>query len=195
MVWIYLKKYDDLQVKVKQKRDREHQLGTELLLQGLEEQYGMKKPIEPPLSIAKGECGKPYLTDYPHIHYNISHTDGLVVCAIGDDPLGVDVEKIRTHPQEVIRKIMSEQEKQALNQCLEKERDQLFFQIWTLKESYVKAEGCGITVPLAGISFDLSHDSIVCNKPGVWLEQRILEDRYVLSFCSFKYTELTFVRA
>lgn len=193
MIWIYLKQYDELLVRMKEKRDKEHQLGTELLLQGLEEQYKIKNPIETPLSIAKGEYGKPYLTDYPYIHYNISHTDGLVVCAIGDEPLGIDVEKIRTYPHEIVRKILSEQEKAALNQCLEKERDRFFFQLWTLKESYVKAKGCGITVPLAGISFELSHGSVVCNKPGVWFNQRVLDGKYILSLCSFKQTEITYV--
>ena len=33
----------------------------------------------------------------------------------------------------------------------ESEREELFFRFWTLKESYVKAVGCGITVPLQDI--------------------------------------------
>ena len=47
----------------------------------------------PPISIAEG--GKPYFPDYPHIQFNLSHTDGAVVCAVSSPPVGVDLERSR----------------------------------------------------------------------------------------------------
>ncbi len=38
--------------------------------------------------------GKPSLCDFPGVHFSISHTDGLVMCAVADHPVGCDVERI-----------------------------------------------------------------------------------------------------
>ena len=46
------------------------------------------------LAIAVDPGGKPRLRDFPKIHFSISHTDGLVMCAVADHPVGCDVERI-----------------------------------------------------------------------------------------------------
>ena len=93
MVRIYLERYEiPLE---KEKRELEHELGKKLLLIGLKDLYGITFESQDQPVIVKGEHGKPYLKDFPHINYNISHTDGLVACGIGDRQLGIDVEKIR----------------------------------------------------------------------------------------------------
>lgn len=47
----------------------------------------------PPIAIASE--GKPYFPDYPSIQFNLSHTDGAVVCALSETPVGVDLERSR----------------------------------------------------------------------------------------------------
>ena len=40
------------------------------------------------------EHGKPYLSDYSDVHFNISHSGEYVVCSVSDKPVGVDIQKI-----------------------------------------------------------------------------------------------------
>lgn len=35
--------------------------------------------------------GKPYLLNYPDVHFNISHSGEYVACAVADSPVGVDI--------------------------------------------------------------------------------------------------------
>lgn len=93
--------------------------------------------------------GKPYLsTSNSRIFFNISHTSDCVICAISDGEVGVDIEKIRDIPEDIIDDVLSKREKNALASLSEVESDQrvqLFFSFWTQKEAYVKYTGKGIS--------------------------------------------------
>ncbi|CUX69930.1 4'-phosphopantetheinyl transferase sfp [Clostridium sp. C105KSO15] len=175
MVRIYLERYEA--PLGKKKRELEHELGKKLLLIGLKDLYGISFESQDQLVIVKGEHGKPYLKDFPHINYNISHTDGLVACGIGDRQLGIDVERIRPFRNTILRKVFSDAEKRHMDEIPESERSQYFFRVWTLKESYLKASGLGITVPLTTISFE-------CSVPDASFYQTMLKGDYVLSICT-----------
>lgn len=174
MVRIYLERYEA--PFGKKKRELEHELGKKLLLIGLKDLYGISFESQDQPVIVKGEHGKPYLKDFPHINYNISHTDGLVACGIGDRQLGIDVERIRPFRNTILRKVFSDAEKRHMDEIPESERSQYFFRIWTLKESYLKASGLGITVPLTTISFEWKKEAS--------FYQTMLKGDYVLSICT-----------
>lgn len=172
------------------KRETEHLKGELLLRKGLKKDYGIDYGEYNPIPVVKGVHGKPQLKEYPHIFHNISHTAGLAACAIGDVPMGIDVEEIRPFSENIIRKVMSEQEKEQFYKLKGEEQTAFFFKIWTLKESYVKAGGWGITIPLTEFSFELGPDGITCSVPQVEIVQYCLKERYVLSLCTFKKTEI-----
>ncbi len=174
------------------KRETEHRKGELLLRKGLKKDYGIDYGESDSVPVIKGEHGKPQLKEYPHIFHNISHTAGLAACAIGDVPMGIDVEEIRPFSEKIIRKVMSEQEKEQFYKLKEEERTAFFFKIWTLKESYVKAGGWGITIPLTEFSFELRPDGITCSVPGVQLVQYCLKERYILSLCTIEKSEICF---
>lgn len=174
------------------KRETEHRKGELLLRKGLKKDYGIDYGESDSVPVIKGEHGKPQLKEYPHIFHNISHTAGLAACAIGDVPMGIDVEEIRPFSEKIIRKVMSEQEKEQFYKLKEEERTAFFFKIWTLKESYVKAGGWGITIPLTEFSFELRTDGITCSVPGVQLVQYCLKERYILSLCTIEKSEICF---
>ena len=174
------------------KRETEHLKGELLLRKGLKIDYGINYDDCNPIPVIKGVHGKPQLKEYPHIFHNISHTAGLAACAIGDVPMGIDVEEIRPFSDNIIRKVMSEQEKEQFYKLKEEERTAFFFKIWTLKESYVKAGGWGITIPLTEFSFELRPDGITCSVPGVQLVQYCLKERYILSLCTLENSEICF---
>lgn len=104
--------------------------------------------------------GKPYVVkpDAAKRPFNVAHTDGLVLCGIGNDShrsVGVDVERLdrRTDP-ELAERYFSQPEIDYLRQCqAESERRETFLKIWTLKESFIKAIGTGLQTPLADFAF------------------------------------------
>ncbi len=107
--------------------------------------------------------GKPYLCQQgitPRWYYNLSHTDDLIVMAIGQGgELGVDVESThrKVSYQSIIRSFFAKSEIHAVEQqATEAEKNQCFYQYWTLKEAYIKAIGKGIATTLQGVAFDLS---------------------------------------
>ncbi|MDF2888746.1 MAG: 4-phosphopantetheinyl transferase [Lacrimispora sp.] len=190
MIKIYAEEFD--LTAEENKRDIEHLKGELLLRKGLKKDYGIDYGEDSPVPVIKGIHGKPQLKDYPHIFHNISHTRGLAACAIGDEPVGIDVEGIRPFSEKIIRKVMSEPEKEQFDKLNGEERTAFFFKIWTLKESYVKAGGWGITIPLTGFSFDMRPDGITCSVPGVHAVQYCLKGSYILSLCTMGKTEICF---
>lgn len=132
-------------------------------------------------SVYKSEYGKPSLINYPNIKYNLSHSDGITACYIGKYEAGIDVEPVRKYRHQVIRRSFSESEKLFMEKSQNKDLD--FFRLWTLKESYVKAIGIGISYPLNTVEFDLSDTQIKSNIDNCIFRQHIIQNRFVLSLC------------
>lgn len=92
------------------------------------------------ITFGKNKYGKPFVKDLP-IEFNISHSNDLVIYAINDTPIGVDVEKIRVVDDAVITRVCNENE---LEYVLSDSTYKRFFEIWTFKEAYFKCIGTGI---------------------------------------------------
>ncbi len=91
------------------------------------------------------------------IEFNISHTEGLIVCGVRrGGALGVDIERIDGGPAllNIANEYFSIIEKQAIALLPEELKVERFFQYWTLKESYIKARGCGLAIPLNKFGFN-----------------------------------------
>lgn len=104
--------------------------------------------------ITPGICARP-------LRFNLSHTHGLVAVAIAQGrDVGVDVEHMypRSFDLDVAGHFFAPAEVAALRaQPAEARRDR-FFAYWTLKESYIKARGMGLALPLDQFAFDLAAD-------------------------------------
>lgn len=99
----------------------------------------------------RGEHGRPAVArDMPEAvrapNFNIAHTEGLVVMAVGRvELLGVDAERIDPRVRlPVARRYFSGAEADALDALPEEQRARRFQRLWTLKEAYLKALGTGI---------------------------------------------------
>jgi len=108
------------------------------------------------LVVEIGPNGKPFLTSHPQIHYNISHSGEYVVCAVAKVNLGIDVERIRDVNFRVAERYFSKAELADLMKYEPYERRDYFFTLWTIKESYLKALGKGLTKSLS--SFTVRKD-------------------------------------
>lgn len=97
------------------------------------------------------------------LRFNISHSKELIACAITrNDAVGIDVEAI--DPDENILSIADQYfSKQEIFDLLRlhtiEQRIHHFFNLWTLKESYIKACGLGLSLPLDQFSFTLSPET------------------------------------
>jgi 4'-phosphopantetheinyl transferase len=94
------------------------------------------------------------------VRFNLSHTQGLVALAVASSrDVGVDVECMRDVNLGVADRYFAAEEVAALQSLpLDRRRDR-FYSYWTLKESYIKARGMGLALPLDGFAFDLSQGS------------------------------------
>ena len=99
------------------------------------------------LSILTDRHGKPHPANTPDVHFNISHSKDLVVCAISDRPVGVDIEIVRAHKPAVAKRFFHEDEQQFMTTASDGS-DKGFFMIWTMKESFVKWQGKGLSKTL-----------------------------------------------
>jgi 4'-phosphopantetheinyl transferase len=112
------------------------------------------------LRFERGEHGRPELTGALRdtVRFNLSHTEGLVAVVLHPfADCGVDVERIgrRTNVLKVADRFFSPQEVTELHaQPMDRQRRR-FFELWTLKEAYIKARGMGLALPLRRFSFQL----------------------------------------
>ncbi len=100
--------------------------------------------------------GKPYIVSYPDFYFSISHSGDYVLCAIDDKPIGVDVEKVKCFDYEkVVKRFFSEKEAEYVLKQDVVSRIYRFYEIWTLKESYIKCIGKGLAMSLNSFSIDV----------------------------------------
>ena len=132
--------------------DRRRYLGTRALVRTALSRY---VPIGPEAwRFSTDRYGRPRIVNADErareIAFNVSHTDGLIVLAVTfDGMIGVDVEiSLRPVGLEVAERFFSRVEAAALTGLPANIRQARFFEYWTLKESYIKARGLGLSIPL-----------------------------------------------
>lgn len=97
----------------------------------------------------------------PDLRFNLTHTDGLIACAVAEGrEVGVDVENVnrRLFHDDVPERFFSAREVADLRAQPRDRQPLVFFDYWTLKESYIKARGLGLALPLGQFSFLLAAD-------------------------------------
>ena len=100
-----------------------------------------------PASITYDSKGKPHIYDTDGmtdlIHFSLSHSGDYVACMISNVSCGVDIERHSKRPYDKIaRRVCKEGEKEAINSTKE------FYDLWTLKESVLKAVGLGLSLDM-----------------------------------------------
>lgn len=136
------------------KKDKIRTLIGEILIRAIIiEELGI---INKCIIFEKNKYGKPYLEGYENFKFNISHSGKFVVCAIDDKSIGIDIEEVKHIEHKGIAKsFFTENEfdyiiKGDLSTQLDK-----FYNIWTLKESYIKCAGKGLNMPLKSFSINI----------------------------------------
>lgn len=119
-----------------------------LLVQALREQGISPGDIQ----IAYEAHGKPVLLGNHPLFFNLSHSGQRVLCAISHEEVGCDVEQMRPVNLKLAKRFFSPSEYGALCSLPQEEQQAAFLRLWTCKESFVKAVGKGLSLPLQDFS-------------------------------------------
>lgn len=127
----------------RQQKDQWLSLGAELLLR-----HGLRQAgVAFPTAFSKEKAGKPCLPDNP-VYFNLSHSGKWALCVISEQEAGCDVEAIRPDNLSIARCFAKEEYEDILSRRDPLERLILLTRYWTLKESFMKATGLGMQLPL-----------------------------------------------
>ncbi|SAL32849.1 4'-phosphopantetheinyl transferase [Caballeronia udeis] len=146
--------------------DRKRHVVTRSLVRSVLSHYADVSPADWTFSanafgrpqIAGAQAGKEAL------RFNVSHTRGLIALGVTRGrELGVDVEHVsaRRIGTGIAEHFFSPREAAALTQVAPERRQERFFEYWTLKESYIKARGMGMSISLDQFSFHFPHPGAV----------------------------------
>lgn len=114
-----------------------------------------------------GIKGKPTLTveqlKQTGLHFNLSHSGNFLLIGIIQSKndnlkLGVDIEHTRldTDIDAMLTRQFTQQEASRLYDLPQAQQRERFFDLWALKESYIKATGLGLAESLTSFWFDFS---------------------------------------
>ncbi|MES2741955.1 MAG: 4'-phosphopantetheinyl transferase superfamily protein [Pseudomonadota bacterium] len=145
-------------------------------------------------TFASNEWGKPSIIAPPSpLAFNLSHTDGMVVLAVtAGSEVGVDVEHSdRTVSVDIADRFFSPLEVADLLALSADARQQGFFDLWTLKEAYIKACGKGLSIPLDSFSFrfprpgqiDFARDARRAEDTEDWHFRQAKVGQHALALC------------
>ena len=144
-----------------------------LLMKGLEELNVDYSKIE----IGFVENNKPILKNCPQeLYFNLSHSGDMAMCIIADSEVGCDIQKMTDKEDyiKIAQRFFHPEEIQMIENAREDEKRELFYRIWALKESFIKATGKGFRTTLKDFRVSLKND-----KPQVFINDK-LENIYQL---------------
>ncbi len=157
-------------------RDRRDCLVARALVRTTLSRYAAVPPAG--LMFGQNRYGRPHLLPGQcnlDLRFNLSHTRALIACAVTlEHEIGVDVEIMSRQGAtvELADRYFSSLEVRALRALPAEQRRERFFQYWTLKESYIKARGMGLALPLEQFSFLLDGRARI----GISFDPRLNDD-------------------
>lgn len=138
----------------------------------------MGLPDKLAMSLSYSSYQRPYI-DGVNLDFNISHSNGLVACAIGENSkVGIDVEWIKEiELADFVSQFTMEEWEQ-----IESNGYVRFYNLWTRKEAVIKADGAGLSLPIN--EFSVLEDSINVKGKNLFLKELYLKSNYSVHLCA-----------
>ena len=134
--------------------DRKRSLGAGIMIRKILNGNGLSES-----SLKYSENGKPVAD---HLHFNISHAGDYVVGVVSDDEVGCDIERNVNAPLEIAEHYFHSTEREYIEAA--SDPGKAFFTLWTLKESYMKMTGRGMSLPLDSFEVVPTAEGFVLGK-------------------------------
>nr|WP_157264645.1 4'-phosphopantetheinyl transferase superfamily protein [Bacillus cereus] len=142
------------------------------------------------INIKIDQYGKPYLNSALDFHFNISHSGDWIVCVIDKTCVGIDVQEIL--PIEfidIVQNFFTKTDYTFITHGDVHNQLKRFYRIWALKESYIKADGRGLALPLESFTFDiLNYKDIKILTSNVlkncYFKEFNIDPTYTMAVCS-----------
>lgn len=178
---------------LKHKKDKNRSLGAALSLNAALKTYGLE---ERSMEYDLEEQGKPVFRYYPEIHFSLSHSGDFAICSIGEVESGSDIEWVRSGKARLAERFFAEEELAWIRKAASTgEQEDRMFRIWTMKESFLKVTGFGMSLPLKEFAVVMEDEGAISLRHNVnektyfmkeySLPEHSAEDiRYKVSVCS-----------
>lgn len=177
--------------RIRNRRDSEMCLMGDLLTRMvLEKDFNISRGD---ISFIRGEKGKPEIQNNSKgIHFNYSHSEEWLILAVGTCEVGIDIEKNRKIDLKIADRFFTEDECYYIKENQGTDSEIKFFRVWTLKESFFKWTGKGITESMKSVEFKLKGNEVTVethkiNRPEVRLLD--VEEGYTASICAERITK------
>lgn len=133
-------------------KDKKLSCGAYLLLKKLLSEKKIADPI-----FKTGKYGKAYICNYENVHFNLSHSGKIVLCAISDMEVGADVEYIDPEIDlDIAKNYFFNREYKSIMKSDNPSEE--FFNYWVLKESYMKYTGLGMNLKLDSFEIIIGNE-------------------------------------
>jgi 4'-phosphopantetheinyl transferase len=177
--------------------DQRRFLVTRALVRTVLSRYAAVRPEE--WAFSDGPRGRPAISapgTAATLEFNISHSADLVMLGITSGrTLGIDTESIEAREADIdgLNRYFAPEESAALLSLPPSARRRRFFELWTLKESYLKARGMGLAIALDAFRFELTGERGLTlhmrldldDSPARWrLWQLALRSDYLAAVCA-----------
>jgi 4'-phosphopantetheinyl transferase len=151
-----------------------------LFYYGINKEYGIKEKLKWQI----GKNYKPFLQNYQNIFFNISHCNCGCLCAIDNSEIGIDIQDYKSISlKNIIFRVCSDDEIKRIKYAKNSQREFCLF--WTLKESYVKYTGNGISDNLKDYNFSDVNFNIPVKIKDLYFSAFEF-DNYIIAVCSKK---------
>lgn len=135
--------------------------------------------------VLTGEQGKPYFAFHPEWRFSLSHSGDLAMCVMSPNEVGCDIERIgERETEKLAKRFFSGAENELLERTPEAERARMFFRLWTLKESFLKCTGEGLTRPLDSFTVSIGDDGPAIVNAGDGYDYRLYERNDIEGYCA-----------
>ena len=159
--------------------DKKLSLCSGMLLKYALDKLGIKE-----YELTYNEYGKPYLVGNRY-YFNISHSKDYAMCVVSDDEIGCDIEYIRDFNMKIPQRYFSNEEYEDILIDSSRSKDK-FYRYWTLKESFIKNVGLGLSLSLNSFRIILNNNIEIkqsINDNNYYFEEVNIDNNYKCSIC------------
>ena len=132
------------------------------------------------MEICFNENVKPFFKDSKYF-FNTAHSGKYAICVISDKEVGIDIEEIKELKEKVVERCFTKKEQKYIE--LSPNKEDMFYRLWTLKESYTKCIGKGLNVPFNSLELSGEDKDIFLNDDKNYQFYEAKHDNYRIAWC------------